>query len=670
MKPTLLQNLIGLMTWGLLASTLVAQSAQMDGRRLDNSLQQGSGGINAPMQQPDFRLRNNMITGNVAGLGYFHGNVGYRAPGEFQGRLSSDSLFRFQAQSLSPAGVNPLGFGTPTLHSAPSLAIQQSPVGSLYSSLAPTSVADLMSGNRLTTGNMINSGLTVRAPIGYYGSATGIDSLRSAPADRLGVSFQSVQDGRLLDMTASPLLGVRRVEAGDVRRMLTAPLISPTTTNAAGNLPPAPAPAGLPGTDLPQAPSRASLGEAARVQPGQLQSTSGGWATHEALRDRGQWAPSLALGATIAARLDTPRVDEQVSLDKQVERLQAQLFSPLGTMQAEPGQDVYLDILSKVRENTLAAKGQLPAPSVQPGSAARLPVTQPAPTTTPPNREQTGTWMPRDTDANAVGGAGNNLSSTQAADPMARYDLALQQRALRGPMTPAQVEQARLERDAAMARARGLRLPAPAPTTTRKDTDPNALPALPGVIAADEPATLPESLSALITSLQKPGPALTSLAGTRSDLLNDLMRGAEADLAAGRYFDAEGRYRAVLDLDPAHPLARVGQVHAQMAAGMVYSAALNLRRWLEDHPELMGVRYEAKLLPPADRLEFIRQQLDEMIRTGKRLEPALLLAYLGYQFALPEVSRYALDVAQARAPMDPLLPLLRQVWLRGAVTQP
>ncbi len=669
MKPKLLQNLGGLMTWGLLASTLWAQSAQMDGRRLDNSLQQGSGAVNAPIQQPDFRLRNSIITGNVAGLGYFHGNVGYRAPGEFQGRLSSDSLFRFQAQSLPPTGVNPLGFGNPALHSVPSLSIQQSPVSPLYSSLAPTSVADLMAGNRLTTGNMISSGLTVRAPVGAYGSATGIDTLRSTPVDRLGVSFQSVQDGRLLDMTASPLLGVRRVEAGDLRRALVSPLVSSTASNPAGNLPPQ----GVLENNVLTAPSRASLGESARVQPGQMQATPGAWATHEALRDRGQWAPSLALGATIAARLESPRVDDQVSLDKQVERLQAQLFSPLGTTQTQPGQDVYLDILSQVRENTLVAKGQpsdKPGGPGQTGAAAGLPMTQSSPSTTSPARDAASAWMPRDNDANAPVGVGAYPAATQAADPMAGYDLALQQRALRGQLTKEQLEIAKLERDTAMALARGLRLPTPAPTTQTNENDANALSALRGVIPADEPVVLPESLQALITSLQKPGPALTSLAGTRSDLLNDLMRSAEADLAAGRYFDAEGRYRAVLDLDPAHPLARVGQVHAQMAAGMVYSATLNLRRWLEDHPELMGVSYQANLLPPAGRLEFIREQLDEMIRTGRRLEPPLLLAYLGYQFDLPQVTRYALDVAQARAPLDPLLPLLRQVWLPGAVTQP
>jgi hypothetical protein len=44
-------------------------------------------------------------------------------------------------------------------------------------------------------------------------------------------------------------------------------------------------------------------------------------------------------------------------------------------------------------------------------------------------------------------------------------------------------------------------------------------------------------------------------------------------------------------------------------------------------------------------------------------QPAFLLAYLGYQTGSREVTKYGLDVAQTRTPLDPLLPLLRKVWL-------
>ena len=50
-------------------------------------------------------------------------------------------------------------------------------------------------------------------------------------------------------------------------------------------------------------------------------------------------------------------------------------------------------------------------------------------------------------------------------------------------------------------------------------------------------------------------------------------------------------------------------------------------------------------------------------------EPGLMMAYLGYQVGSRQLIRYGLAVGEARAPKDPLFPLLRRIWLdeqRGA----
>ncbi|MFW6336313.1 MAG: hypothetical protein ACOC3G_04215, partial [Phycisphaeraceae bacterium] len=113
------------------------------------------------------------------------------------------------------------------------------------------------------------------------------------------------------------------------------------------------------------------------------------------------------------------------------------------------------------------------------------------------------------------------------------------------------------------------------------------------------------------------------------------------------------------------PLAQVGLVHAQLAAGMIRSAGLNVRRLFEQHPELIGVRYEANLLPPADRIEKIQQELQRSINAdGADADPGLLLAYLGFQAGSDRVVRYGLSVAEAQTPRDPLIPVLRGVWLQ------
>jgi hypothetical protein len=216
------------------------------------------------------------------------------------------------------------------------------------------------------------------------------------------------------------------------------------------------------------------------------------------------------------------------------------------------------------------------------------------------------------------------------------------------PPTPEQRAAAEAARVKAMHDARGLRQPAAAVTN----------PADPASQARTDPR-----LQQWIIALDYDLPALATLAGSRQDRVNSLLQQAEKALVEGRYFDAEGRYRQVLIADPQRPLARVGLVHAQLGAGLIRSAALNLRTVLTDHPELIAARYEARLLPAGERLAWVRGQLEQMLRLTTRPEPALLLAYLGYQTRVGDLTAYGLDLAAARSPQDPLIPLLRRLWL-------
>ena len=81
----------------LFAGIASAQYAGGNGRALDVNVYQ-----NTPSQNIINKLNhgNNIVTGNVGGLSYFHGNVGYVAPGAFQGSLQSTDLFRFRALSV------------------------------------------------------------------------------------------------------------------------------------------------------------------------------------------------------------------------------------------------------------------------------------------------------------------------------------------------------------------------------------------------------------------------------------------------------------------------------------------------------------------------------------------------------------------------------------------
>ena len=145
-----------------------------------------------------------------------------------------------------------------------------------------------------------------------------------------------------------------------------------------------------------------------------------------------------------------------------------------------------------------------------------------------------------------------------------------------------------------------------------------------------------------------------------------------------KYFDAETQFRRALQASPGQPLASVGLIHAQLGAGLLRSAGMNLRELLEKHPELISARYDARLLPDRERLEAVRKDLEAMARGSAQSDAGLLLAYLGHQLSQSELVQYGLDLEQVSNVRDPLVLLLRRAWLRpagaaaqlGAATQP
>lgn len=178
-----------------------------------------------------------------------------------------------------------------------------------------------------------------------------------------------------------------------------------------------------------------------------------------------------------------------------------------------------------------------------------------------------------------------------------------------------------------------------------------------------------EEVRDVVDQLNYDLPRLATLAGDKRTRLADLTREAEAALANGKYLTAESRYRQILLSSKGDPLPRVGLIHAQLGAGMFRSAGVNLRALFVQHPELIAARYEPNLLPPESRMQWIQQELQSVISQGEGGKNApLLLAYLGYQADSRQVVRYGMALAQSKSPRDPLLLVIREIWLDGAET--
>lgn len=148
------------------------------------------------------------------------------------------------------------------------------------------------------------------------------------------------------------------------------------------------------------------------------------------------------------------------------------------------------------------------------------------------------------------------------------------------------------------------------------------------------------------------------------------MEAARRDLTAERFFDAEDQFTRAIAAMPNDPLAKAGRIHAQLGAGMYLSASSNLRRLVRDHPEVVGVRFDPKLAPDAERAKTIATELRGLIdqgSTGMGLEASLLLTYLGRITDDPAMTHEGLDDMSTRLPKGDeaeaaFYQLLKGVW--------
>lgn len=547
---------VGAMSVGTPA--VAQQRAGGDGRALDANQQVGSGGANPEREQLDYRQRNDVVTGNVGGGRSFRDDVGYDAPGDFRDSTGADDFFPFRRDA---AGVGTGVGGRGRLDS-----------GSVYGPYSSPHVAR----PRLGPGQM-------RTPWSLDGQGpirSDID-LRIRPGrqhyNALDRFMLDGGEGNWLEISASPLLGVRSDVRGGVEWM----------------------DGGMPWRESPLAPDLEdplqlreedwqidrSLRRSSLLDP-RADELSDGAATEEEGRERMlRQSPTLMLGNQLRSQLLDPSRDRRraEAMEQRITQLEEQMFEPVQSVRSvEPGEDVYMDLLTAMRGDD--------------GDDERR-----------ENRQG------RQADENG--------EQDEADDPFAMPE----------PLRGADAEDAEQddgEGDAMFERSR-------------------------------------RRAQALLDRLDHDLPPLETLAGTGEGQTNQMLREAEELLKAGRFFDAEALYREVVVREVDAPMARVGLTHAQLSAGMIRSSAMNLRMLFEQHPELIATRYEANLLPPADRQAWIAGELRRMMNEDGHapFDAALLLAYLGYQQDNDAVIREGLDAVVVRDEHDGLLHVLRHIWL-------
>lgn len=306
-----------------------AQNALGDGRGLDRNLRVGSGGTN------DYGVSNNygeaaqaLVTGNVGGFGRFRGRIDYTPGNQFHGTLGSSSNFDFyrRSASLGPGLSTRPGsaFSTYTGNYEGLQGLGSYSSGALRVADGLTTTAGQVTGQYQPYNVGTNSFTPSTSALSIGDAQRVSDSARTdmptfTNNQRLGVG--QAGDGRLLEYSASPLTGL-------------------TTRNLAQ-------PA------FPQAP----VPQAAQPDKRQIGTTSPDAAAEEdprgALPTAMRWnqalgAPSWTLGQPLDAQvLGSPRLS--ATYEQQARTIEDRMFQPLASTTAQPGEDVYLDLLRQIK---------------------------------------------------------------------------------------------------------------------------------------------------------------------------------------------------------------------------------------------------------------------------------------------------------------------------------
>jgi tetratricopeptide (TPR) repeat protein len=142
-----------------------------DGQAMDANTRLGSNGYNANSAPAPYVTGNQIITGNVTGLGYFHGGVPYTDPSAFRGQTGSSSFDPFLRQSTAA----PLRGAPPTDNS--NQFVPQAFYGGQTAAPPPGYTRDPYSGTYLQQRNLNTPG---SADINYAAPPT-IGSLQAPP---------------------------------------------------------------------------------------------------------------------------------------------------------------------------------------------------------------------------------------------------------------------------------------------------------------------------------------------------------------------------------------------------------------------------------------------------------------------------------------------------------
>lgn len=167
------------------------------------------------------------------------------------------------------------------------------------------------------------------------------------------------------------------------------------------------------------------------------------------------------------------------------------------------------------------------------------------------------------------------------------------------------------------------------------------------------------------------GQTMEQLDGGTNEALDVMLQGAERSMRAKRYLSAEREFATAGLIAPSNPLPVAGIVNSQVAAGLQISAATSIRRLFMAWPEMIDTKYGLDILGSEARLRKIGED-SIVMSAGSKYETdyGLVAAYIGHQLGDRSLVERGIAVMDRDPNEKALATVLRVIWLRTSDVAP
>lgn len=622
-----------------------AQYSLGTGTAHDRNLATGGSGQNYPRAVQNFNARNAVVTGDVTGGREFRGSVGYTSPFAFRGAVGSDAIFPFRADSaLSslPAVVRGLTnsrFSQATTFAPITYERDTTPTNPIPAETRLERQRDPIDARTMIERGAVsgNSSRMVQqswggSMVGNVQDSTG-KSFAVVGSSVTGLRYEPRSMGQMQSLEVG-LYDRRRIVEDDVAGRL-GPVLPGTPFPRFGQFDQSGDGTGGTSGSGPGAAANPATGATpgAAVSPDRVDLTVPGSAAAAAAGTPGSpiGLGSAPIGERIDKRVDlrvgTPDYDAIVR-----DLLERYKNDPNVRFNADSNVQLRLgDELDRLRDELSGRSGI--------GPGGRNPILDPATSPGGTRLDEAGNVAP----GSATPGATSPSSGTGAfpSSGTNRFapDPAVPATGARGAQTGPDGKP--------VSGASGTERPVAGDGAAEGEAAPNA------PLSVDQ-----------LASLLRHNVTIQDLSPEQRSRIDELIARGQTQMSAGDYFLAEQSFERALTMMPGHPMATAGIINAELAAGLHLAAAIRLRRFFADSPEMIAVRYAAKLLPPRERFDVAVESIRRRMTVGNdQAEYGLALAYIGRQIEDRTLMREGLDAVAGTPANDTLRQVLKRVWL-------